>query len=179
LAKPAKLHLGAGPNIIKGWKNYDIEPYPDGIFCDLRNPLPHKDNTVDMIFSEHVIEHFTKTQGEALLRECYRVLKPGGAMRIGWPGLELLLKAYIIRSKKYRNHVLPHLGHEFNGWDEILSDCLFSWEHRYAYTTNHLARLLKSIGFQNVQKKSFGKSDYAFKYDIRNDPATSYLESIK
>lgn len=174
------LHLGSGSNVIKGWINYDITPLKGAKKLDLRKGLPHSDDSVDLIFSEHVIEHFTKKEGEELLHECYRVMKAGGGLRIGWPGLEKLIKAYLFKSSKYKNHVIPHVEHiNFHTWDELLSDSLFSWEHRYAYTSNHLKQLLELIGFRNIKSKKFNDSDFGITYDIRDDPATTYIEAQK
>ncbi len=60
------------------------------------------------------------------------------------------------------NYVLPHLeDHRFSkSWDEMVSDCLFGWEHRYAYTSKHLVQLLESVGFQDVKVKKEGVSAY-------------------
>lgn len=176
-----KLHLACGPNIVKGWQNIDILDSPEVQKHDLKRPLPYESNTVNSIFHEHFIEHLTKEEAEKFLKECYRVLKPGSAMRIGWPDLAKLIRAYILKTKKYRDYVVPHLeSHRWgNDWDEILSDCIFGWEHRYAYTDKHLTKTLESVGFQHVSKKKYKQSNYSIALDFRNDPATTYLEMIK
>ncbi len=58
-----KLHLGSGTNLIKGWENLDLEPRKGAILCDLSKPLPYKTDSVDKIFTEHVIEHLEKKDG--------------------------------------------------------------------------------------------------------------------
>lgn len=175
-----KLHLGSGTNLIKGWENLDLEPRKGAILCDLSKPLPYKTDSVDKIFTEHVIEHLEKKDGNFVLEECFRVLKPGGILRIGWPTFDLLIKAYLLRNKKYKDYILPHLPEQkTNNWDEILSDCLFSWEHKYAYTRKHMTLLLKRIGFVKIKRQNFMQSDYGIKFDVRNDPATGYLECQK
>ena len=175
-----KLHLGSGTNVLKGWDNLDIEKREGAIYCDLTKDLPYADNSVDLIFSEHVIEHFQKLDGSHLIEECFRVLKPGGGFRIGWPDLARLMKAYMLRQQKYKKYVTPAIEtHLFNTWDEMFSDCLFSWEHRYAYTANHMRMILQKTGFKDVHKKQFMKSDYGILQDVRNDPATTYLEATK
>jgi len=179
--KKRKLHLACGPNIVDGWDNLDILNNKGIIRHDLRKPLPYKDGSVDLIFHEHFIEHLTKLEAEAFLRDCYRVLKPGGAMRIGWPDLKRLLNAYMLRSKKYIQYVEPYLeDHRYpHNWDESFSDLLFGWEHRYAYTAKHLTKVLESAGFQTVKTKKQGQSDFDIALDFRKDPATTYLEVAK
>jgi len=176
-----KIHLGSGRKIIKNWINFDVENYPGVVVVDLRNGIPLADGSVSKIFSEHAIEHFDKKTGYFLLKECYRVLKSGGSIRIGWPDLGLILWSYLFHNPRHKKHILPHIenGLVFGHWDEILSDRLFSWEHRYAYTAKHLKGLMVKIGFKNVRKKPFMKSDYGFKQDTHSDPVTVYLEAIK
>lgn len=180
-AKAVRLHLACGPNIVKGWHNIDILKGKDIINHDLTKPLTYKDETIDAIFHEHFIEHLTKLQAEAFLKECYRVLKPGKAMRVGWPDLNKLLKAYFLRNKKYRDYVLPHVeDHRYGqNWDEIFSDCLFSWEHRYAYTAKHLKQVILSAGFREAVIMQHGQSTHDIALDFRNDPATTYIEATK
>jgi predicted SAM-dependent methyltransferase len=148
---------------------------------DLRQPLPYEDDSIDAIFHEHFIEHLTKQEGERFLSETYRVLKPGGAMRIGWPDLQRLLRAYFFKRGKFKDYVLPALAHHHFGgfWDEIFSDCMFDWEHRYAYTARHLSRVLMAAGFREVNTMSPGESRYGIALDFRRDPATTYLEAHK
>jgi predicted SAM-dependent methyltransferase len=174
-----RVHLGPGPNIIPGWDNLDIEEGDGIILHDLRTGLPYPDNSVQQIFSEHVIEHFTKAEGQSLLEECYRALAPGGQMRVGWPDLTKLLRAYIFRGRKYKAFVNPHLHPLFDTWDERLSDCLFSWDHRYAYTKRHLMMLLGHIGFIDIRECGVNQSGFGIQFDTRDDPATTFLETVK
>ncbi len=176
-----RIHLGAGTNVVDGWDNLDIVDAPGIILQDLTQRLPYADSSVDSILSEHVIEHFTKEAGYRLLEECHRVLIPGGGFRVGWPDLTKLIRAYFFRSKRYRRFVTPYFDvpHLFGTWDETLSDCLFAWEHRYAYTKRQLAQTLQRVGFVSVTTKGFMQSDYGIQHDVRDDPATTYLEATK
>lgn len=180
-SKNLKLHLACGPNIVKGWENVDILKNPKIKHADLRKPLPYAEDSVDAIFHEHFIEHLTKNEAERFLRECYRVLKPGAAMRIGWPDLHKLLRAYFMRSKKYKQHALPYLEshHYGENWDEIFADCVFNWEHRYAYTAKHLKLVLESVGFRSVRPMEYKQSNNGIALDFRHDPATTFLEMVK
>lgn len=177
--KIINIHLGSSSHIIGGWINYDIDTSGGAVKADLLGGIPLKDNTVSRIFSEHVIEHFDKEDGYKLLEECYRVLKPGCVMRIGWPGLNKLVSSYLTHSRKHKKHILPHLNLRFGHWDEILADRLFSWEHRYAYTPRHMKDILKEIGFREAKQYRFMKSGYGFRYDTHDDPVTIYIEVKK
>lgn len=83
-----KLHLGAGGNILSGWQNHDRD-------LDLEKlPLPFSDNSADRIFSEHCFEHFPPGHVLCLMRECLRILKPGGTLRLCMPVLDRLTPAH-------------------------------------------------------------------------------------
>jgi len=66
---------------------------------DLRKGFPqHADGSVDLIYLGQVIEHLNPVyEIPKLLRECYRMLRPGGVLRITTPDLNLLIKAYLGR----------------------------------------------------------------------------------
>lgn len=175
-----KIHLGSGTNVVDGWDNLDIEKRSGAIYHDLTKKLPYKDEMVDMVFSEHVIEHFSKHDGSNLLNECYRVLKIGGVLRIAWPDFAKQIDAYNSDNIEYWNFISQHVPTQVTGTkDELFSDTLFSWEHRYAYTCKHMIILLESIGFKKIKQKKFSKSDYGFDIDVRDDVATIYLEAKK
>src|SRR4051812_41800883 len=73
-----KLQLGAGGIVYPGWLNTDIEPGPGKVYLDATKPFPISDGAIQYIFGEHVIEHLSYDDGLLMLRECYRVLAPGG-----------------------------------------------------------------------------------------------------
>lgn len=185
--KPIKLHLGCGTNIAKGWTNVDNNPdykiKQPGLYrkWDLRKPLPYKQDSVEKIFHEHFIEHLTKPQAEAFLRDCYKVLKPGGVMRIGWPDTTKLIRAYTLRDKKYFDYISKNInyGMVLGTWDELLVDFFYSWDHKYGYTRSHLKKLLHYIGFKDIKFKKYMHSGHGFDIDMRNDPATTYIEVVK
>ena len=77
-----KIHLGCGTNYIDGWVNVDLDSVLADVHLDLRNPLPYADTSVDFIFNEHFIEHITRDEALGFLKECRRVLKPGGVFVI-------------------------------------------------------------------------------------------------
>jgi predicted SAM-dependent methyltransferase len=92
----SKIHLGCGSRIFPGWLNVDGSA-GEGVDLqwDLRRPLPLPDASSGMIYGEHILEHLCKDDAIRLLRECYRVLEPGGVLRVGVPDAALYLKAYV------------------------------------------------------------------------------------
>jgi len=82
--EPLRLHLGCGEFIKPGWINIDISPLPGvDLVHDLnKTPLPFDDESVQEIIADDLLEH---VDYPALLKDCHRMLKPGGVMHIHVP----------------------------------------------------------------------------------------------
>jgi predicted SAM-dependent methyltransferase len=78
VGKEIKLNVGCGKKNEKGFIGIDIRDCGQEIVWDVREGIPLPDDSVDFIWTSHVIEHFDNTEVENVLREFYRVLKPGG-----------------------------------------------------------------------------------------------------
>ncbi len=74
---------------------------PDTRVHDLARGIPHPSESVDAIYSSHMLEHIVPASAELIIRECYRVLKPGGVLRIVVPDLEASVRAYVERDRAY------------------------------------------------------------------------------
>jgi len=91
------LNLGCGNRYHKGgeWINIDfVSRHEDVIAHDLLKGIPFPDNYFDAVYHSHVLEHFSRTDAASFLRECHRVLKPGGIIRIAVPDLEAIIDHY-------------------------------------------------------------------------------------
>ena len=75
-----RLNIGCGKKHEKGFINLDLRDLGQDIVWDVREGIPFPDNSVDLIWSQHVMEHFNESESQAVIREMYRVLKPGGIM---------------------------------------------------------------------------------------------------
>jgi SAM-dependent methyltransferase len=90
------LNLGCGVRRHPDWINVDAHARVDGILeHDLRRPLPFPDNTFKVVYHSHTLEHFDAEQGRRLMRECHRVLAPGGVVRVVVPDLEQIARDYL------------------------------------------------------------------------------------
>ena len=79
------LNLGAGKKLRPDAVNVDITRYPGiDIVTDLaKHPWFWRSETIDGIYASHIMEHFPDQ--EKFIAECYRILKPGGFLRISAP----------------------------------------------------------------------------------------------
>jgi SAM-dependent methyltransferase len=68
---------------------------PGTILWDLRKGIPFSDQSFDAVYHCHLLEHLDKEAAPWFLRECHRVLKPVGILRVVVPDLEFLARKYL------------------------------------------------------------------------------------
>jgi SAM-dependent methyltransferase len=91
-----KLNFGCGQRFAKGWVNIDFHSaHPEVRRVNLLRRLPYPDGCFDVVYSSHVLEHFTLQTAEAILREAWRILKTGGLIRVIVPDLENTCREYL------------------------------------------------------------------------------------
>src|SRR5689334_18953207 len=86
------LNLGCGYHYSSApeWINVDFVATGGGVQPhNLLDGIPFPDNSFDLVYHSHVLEHFTKNDGECFIAECFRVIKPGGFIRVAIPDLEI------------------------------------------------------------------------------------------
>lgn len=90
------LNLGCGNRYHPDWINIDIAPNdPKIVQHDLSRGIPFADATCDVVYHAAVLEHMRCPDAEVFMRECHRVLKSGGIVRVGVPDLEKICKKYL------------------------------------------------------------------------------------
>jgi SAM-dependent methyltransferase len=89
--RPIKAHLGCGQkNYVPGWVNVDANFLTAKIdlWANLEHGLPFRDDSVERIYSFHVIEHLPDRELAPHFREMLRALVPGGVIRVGGPNID-------------------------------------------------------------------------------------------
>lgn len=90
------LNFGCGGTFHPDWTNLDTSPVsPEVIAHDLRLRFPFADGTFDAVYGSHVLEHLEPAAAERLLQDCFRILRPGGIIRIAVPDLESIARLYV------------------------------------------------------------------------------------
>ncbi len=119
-----KLHLGCYHKKIHGFINVDIrsEVNPD-LQDDVFQLSSIKNNSVDLIYCCHVLEHAKIKEAEQALKRWNEILKPGGVLRIAVPDLEAVFKYYSttrnlreLKSFLHGSQKHPYDIH-YSGWD--------------------------------------------------------------
>jgi len=92
------LNVACGDHFIldSSWENIDFAPKSKAIKQgDILKGLPYKDNTFEIVYSSHFVEHISRKDILDFLIECKRVLKPGGLIRLVLPDFEKIAREYI------------------------------------------------------------------------------------
>jgi SAM-dependent methyltransferase len=96
LSNLTRVNIGCGPLVRPGWINLDRQKHsPDVTPYDIRRGLPFGDGQVDACYTSHMVEHLSAPEAKQFLTECFRVLKPGGIIRVVVPDLESIAKGYL------------------------------------------------------------------------------------
>lgn len=120
---------------LKGGRLKKIDKLPESIVVyDLSKGVPYEDNTFEMVYSSHVLEHIDKQFSFDFMRECHRVLKPNGILRIVVPDLELLVKNYL-------NSFSADIGEH----ETATSDLLEQMVRKEASGTSKQAKTLRKV----------------------------------
>jgi predicted SAM-dependent methyltransferase len=183
-----KLQIGGGWRLLDGWLNTDIELVPGIFHMDATKPFPLGDNAFRYVFSEHMIEHIDYASAGSMLRECHRVLLPGGVIRIVTPNLNSLVELLSqprsgIRQEYYEffsRYFLPD-GHPPTD-ASVANAFVRSWGHQFIYDEPTLRQLLEGAGFADAVRRRLGESDHAalagIEHESRYPPGLLDFESI-
>ena len=151
-----KFHLGCGNNAMADWVNFDCYPpeapaHIERVVVDMRCPLPCADGSAVAIYSEHFFEHvpLAIVRG-TLLPECFRVLAPGGEIRIGVPDGEYYVRRYRPGQGRTPDRDLSETGGMLPMmW---INHVARSSAHKYLYDYDTLAYLLDEVGFVDLRR---------------------------
>jgi ubiquinone/menaquinone biosynthesis C-methylase UbiE len=162
-----KLNLGSGPNWKEnGWKIIERDL---GYDLNEKHLEDFEDNTISLIFASHIIEHLTWENVPRVFSNSYRILKPGGVLRIIVPDMEIWNKCLVENDKQYIIDSNPYYQTEARRNASILDDIkeqigyyepndFLRRGHRSFYTYPILNILLRYAGFEKVYRSAFGQS---------------------
>jgi predicted SAM-dependent methyltransferase len=146
-----RLHIGSGPMAIAGWTNVDVAAYPGvDVVLDARQPWPF--TGVELIFAEHFLEHLTLAEGLAFLRECRRVLREDGVLRLSTPNLDWVWLTH------YKPPAQLTPEEQLIGCLEI-NRAFHGWGHRFLYNFRTITLALRAAGFAEVVQQEYGASE--------------------
>jgi predicted SAM-dependent methyltransferase len=166
-----KLQLGSGPNPLPGWLNTDLTPeaHPSAeerlLFLDAMTPFPLPDMCLDYVFSEHMIEHLAEAGARRMISESFRVLRPGGRIRVATPDLAAIVGVYERpvdpEARHYIDWVMATLRPDVtvgNNRCYVVNQMFNSYGHRFIYDEETLTAVLLAAGFICPVRQKPGES---------------------
>lgn len=155
-----RIHYGCGKNILDDWLNTDgffLDSYPDGSIdhdiamkiypVNLAGRHPFPDGYFKFGFSEDFLEHLDQAESLIFLSECYRTLQVGGVLRLSTPDLTHVLRRHFLCS-------------DYDGAVKGREEAYAMWSHRHFYCLESLLVVAGRIGFENVTRVEFGRSEH-------------------
>lgn len=144
------LHLGCGGVNHESFVNIDGLPAPHIHFIRaIDNLSPFKENSVDLIYASHCLEHFSHQKTSNVLAEWFRVLKTNGILRISVPDFDLLIDIYTQNGNKIDTILDVLMGRQ---------DYKYNF-HMTAFNKSSLERLLRDVGFRETRVWQPGSSE--------------------
>lgn len=157
-----KIQFGCGNNKLEGWENTDL-PH-----TDVRKKLNYQDGSVDFIFHEHMIEHLDEVDGYKFMKECFRILKKDGVMRIGCPSIDGFISVYEnwdsvpkafkkrhVNKTRFINDVtlgetVNYEGKKFSYNGRVVKQKNSPAWHKFLYDKDDFTEKLTRIGFSEI-----------------------------
>jgi len=172
--KKVQLHLGCGERYIPGFIHIDARRFS---YLDYVSSVAQlkmfSDNSVDLIYACHVLEHFRRNQIEKVLKEWHRILKNGGILRLAVPDFDNLVRVYL-KTKNLNLILGPLCGRQ--DYPENTHFVVFNFAS--------LKDELKKAGFRNVRYYDWQKTihkkfdDYSQAYIPHMDKKNGILISL-
>lgn len=179
-----KLEIGCGKRPRAGYATCDIRDLPQVDYVCPADALPFEDNSIDEIYSRHVVEHFTLKEFLKVLQEWNRVLKVGGQVYIICPNLLWHLKQVLEGS--HESLYTKTSGQNARYWG---FGSLFGWQqdeydvHKFGYYFELLRDILAEFGFTQIEdltNSGRGLENEPWHLEVRAQKATTaplYQES--
>jgi predicted SAM-dependent methyltransferase len=166
--KPLKLHLGCREKKIHGYVNIDIRPEvePD-VIDDCFILSSFENNTVDVIYTCHMLEHCPRDKYKDVLRKWYALLKPKGVLRISVPDFQAI--ADYAHYNGTTDSDFPAIQNLLLGAQQHAYDF-----HYQLFTFSSLQQNLVQTGFQSVKRYDWRNTEHAF----IDDYSQCYLPNI-
>jgi predicted SAM-dependent methyltransferase len=146
----SKVQYGSSNNLFgEGWVNVDIgeNPAPNYLQADLTEAHPFQDACFRFGFAEDFLEHLDQEQSMRFLMEAHRTLRPGGVLRLSFPGLEGVLTKHYTPPTTRSAEFARIDAYEAHG-------------HKHFYSRDELRLVARHVGFQETRFVEYGKSEH-------------------
>lgn len=167
-SRKSKRFLEIGPG-IKRIENFEglniVKNNATDYIADVAKGIPFANETFDLIYSSHFLEHIEWYNVHFVLKEMYRVLKPNGIIEIYVPNGLKIAKAFVEAELYDSKEYLDDNWWKFN---KEKDPCIWAngriftygdgkrikghWNsHLSIFSERYLKKIIKEIGFSNIE----------------------------
>jgi predicted SAM-dependent methyltransferase len=158
--------MGCGKHREPGWINADADPGADfNIILRDGESLPFANAALEVVFSEHFLEHLSFADGCHFLRESHRVLRKGGVFRVSCPDLHVIARMLNAGDDSWRAlaSVYESIGDFPEGAltmpERVVNWAFYGHGHKHLWSFPQLEYHLDQIGFSEIHRMPFGVSN--------------------
>jgi predicted SAM-dependent methyltransferase len=181
------LNYGAGWDAPSDWLNLDASPvvrferlpvigrlyakngirFPENVqYGDVVRGLEFPDESVDLAYCSHVLEHLARSDVERAVAETFRVLRPGGLFRVVVPDLEHAARVYVLEveqgiedaNDRFLRRVLLGREKRVHGFRGLIETLFGNSAHLWMWDAPSLTVLLRRRGFTHIRRATYGDS---------------------
>lgn len=147
-----KIQFGAGCLPLPApYENYDWD-------VDISKPLDRErfpDACASVVFAEMVAEHVKPQEAWSFLDECFRILAPGGLIRIVIPDFSMTWREKDADWLRVNSGVTTADAN----WKDNMRSILFGHGHQGLWNSELMRDVIEAIGFTDVRIHRAGESD--------------------
>jgi ubiquinone/menaquinone biosynthesis C-methylase UbiE len=180
------IQYGCGWCAPAGWRNFDASPtlrferipllgrlytknqarFPENVeYGDIIAGLPVPDNSCQVVYCSHMLEHLALDDFCLALKNTYKILIHGGIFRFVIPDLEFMINNYINDSTheaavNFMHSTLLGTEKRFRGLHGLVYLLLSNSRHLWMWDYKSIRFELQKAGFKNIRRAHFGDSSY-------------------
>jgi SAM-dependent methyltransferase len=145
-----RLHLGCGNIRLPGFCNVDIlTTAAVDVVSDISKLDNFADDSIELIYACHVLEHFSHDAAVGVLRRWFEVLAPGGELRISVPDIDRIVKIYTENWQHFQTPGnSPWIGLLYGGQGDPYDF------HKTGFNFCWMRHLLEGIGYEHIAEYS-------------------------
>lgn len=168
-SNPLKIEFGASGK-REGWVTIGLDSNSDIIY-DIRNGIPFAENSIDEIYTSHLIEHLEYKEIIHFLTQCLRFLKSGGNIKICVPDTSIYM-AMANDNNEFIRRMEENLREGSRSFGELIEKtnpffkyhsslsilnyiAYMNGQHKYMFDKTELISILKHVGFSMVKEEDF------------------------
>lgn len=199
MSSEVRVHYGCGPTVGKSWLNFDVSPMLRVERLPLIGPVLHKlagggmsfprevrygniingplvqEGSAKAVYASHVLEHLSLGDARVALANTYRMLAPGGVLRLIVPDLRTRAELYLQQvaagdpeaASNFMRYSVLGMEERPRGMIRLIRRTFSGTSHLWMWDRISMRAELERAGFVSIRECQFGDAD---------DPAFAELE---